>query len=291
MEFRTESSMILLRIRLVSQHPREDSRVKPVQAAIKELIDHRFDVMNEKKNGDGEATVVPSVESADPRPKTNGVHPPPVESPSASPAKRPARSDSVSDVLDTPPPKKRKASVDADAAFAARLQAEEDKLARPTRGGANRKAAPAKRKKKPKKERVTGSDDSDLDGAERKAQKPKRDTGFHVCRLQLCSGQKLTALQKPLNLSPALSNLFDGETQVSIVVSSVHADTEPAKQLSRPETTKRIWQYIKSNELQDPKDKRFIICDAKMREIFRQEKVHMFTMTKLISQQMYNPDE
>lgn len=63
------------------------------------------------------------------------------------------------------------------------------------------------------------------------------------------------------------------------------------EQLSRPQTTKRIWQHIKANGLQDPSDKRYIICDDKMREVFRQDKVHMFTMTKLISQQMYNPDE
>ena len=62
-------------------------------------------------------------------------------------------------------------------------------------------------------------------------------------------------------------------------------------QMSRPQITKRIWAYIKSNDLQDPADKRFIICDARMREVFRQDKVHMFTMTKLIAQQVYNPDE
>ena len=82
-------------------------------------------------------------------------------------------------MADAPPKKKRKASVDADAAYAARLQAEEDARARPTRGGATRKAGPTKKKKKVKKERVTGSDDSEIDD-EDKPQKPKRETGFHV---------------------------------------------------------------------------------------------------------------
>lgn len=62
-------------------------------------------------------------------------------------------------------------------------------------------------------------------------------------------------------------------------------------QMSRPQVTKRLWEYIKANELQEPNDKRFIRCDDKLRDIFRQERVHMFTMTKLVSQQMYNPDE
>lgn len=147
------------------------------------MIEERFDIINATKNG--ESPVVPSVEQSDPAPAVNGVHKATADSPSASPAKRDA-SEAVSDGIDkAPPKKKRKASLDADAAFAARLQAEEDKLARPTRGGTNRKTAPAKKKKRPKKERVTGSDDSDLDGEESKAQKPKRETGFHVCWLDL----------------------------------------------------------------------------------------------------------
>jgi hypothetical protein len=152
------------------------------------LIGERFDIINAKSNGDGDGdvdtSVVPSVEPADPVPKTNGVHKHAQPSSSSSPAKREAASEDLSDVVDTlPPKKKRKASIDADAAFAAKLQAEEERLARPTRGGANRKAAPVKRRKKAKKERVTGSDDSDMDEDGNKPQKPKKETGFHVSDL------------------------------------------------------------------------------------------------------------
>ncbi len=97
-------------------------------------------------------------------------------------------------------------------------------------------------------------------------------------------------MQKPLNLSPALSNLFNGETQVRTLWQG-KAYRLPLDQMSRPQITKQIWVYIKSNDLQDPSDKRYIICDSRMREVFKQDKVHMFTMTKLISQQLYNPDE
>jgi upstream activation factor subunit UAF30 len=116
-----------------------------------------------------------------PTPQTNGHHSP-ASSRASTPGKREAESDDYSDSKDSsPPPKKKlKAEVDEDAAFAARLQAEEDKMARPTRGGASRKAAPAKKKRKtPKKTRVTASDDSDLDGMDKK-DKPKKKTGFHV---------------------------------------------------------------------------------------------------------------
>ena len=62
-------------------------------------------------------------------------------------------------------------------------------------------------------------------------------------------------------------------------------------ELSLPQTTKKIWEYIKSRELQDPSDRRQIRCDEKMRAVFKVDKVHMFTMTKLLSQQMYSPEE
>lgn len=96
--------------------------------------------------------------------------------------------DDLSDVPDTPPPrKKRKAEpLDADAAFAAKLQAEENIRARPTRGGANRKDLMAKKKKKsPKKKtanKVKAEDDSDIDGSgsEVEGKKPIRSGGFHV---------------------------------------------------------------------------------------------------------------
>ncbi len=54
---------------------------------------------------------------------------------------------------------------------------------------------------------------------------------------------------------------------------------------------KRIWAYIRDNDLQDPSDKRMIRCDAAMRAVFKQDKVHMFTMNKILSQNMYNTDD
>jgi upstream activation factor subunit UAF30 len=47
--------------------------------------------------------------------------------------------------------------------------------------------------------------------------------------------------------------------------------------LSRPQTVKRIWEYIKGNSLQDPSDGRFILCDGPMKAVFNTDKLHMFT--------------
>lgn len=48
-----------------------------------------------------------------------------------------------------------------------------------------------------------------------------------------------------------------------------------------------MWAYIKEHGLQDPSDKRFIICDDNLRTIFPTPKVHMFTMNKLLSGHLF----
>lgn len=60
--------------------------------------------------------------------------------------------------------------------------------------------------------------------------------------------------------------------------------------MSRPSVVKEIWKYVKANNLQDPSDKRYIICDEKLKPIFG-EKVHMFTMNKVLCGFMYKPEE
>jgi upstream activation factor subunit UAF30 len=62
-------------------------------------------------------------------------------------------------------------------------------------------------------------------------------------------------------------------------------------QLSRPQAVKRLWGHIRANELQDPSDRRQIRCDDAMRAVFKQDKVHMFQMTKILNHNLYNPEE
>jgi len=57
-----------------------------------------------------------------------------------------------------------------------------------------------------------------------------------------------------------------------------------ADSLSRGELTKRIWDYIKKNGLQDQKNRRQINADAKLKVIFGgKAQVSMFEMTKLVN--------
>ncbi|KMT00560.1 hypothetical protein BVRB_9g218590 isoform A [Beta vulgaris subsp. vulgaris] len=76
-----------------------------------------------------------------------------------------------------------------------------------------------------------------------------------------------TGFLKPLQLSDAFAK-FLGTGETTIV---------------RSDAVKRIWDYIKQNQLQDPSDKRRILCDEKLKELFDVDTFNGFTVSKLLS--------
>lgn len=98
--------------------------------------------------------------------------------------------------------------------------------------------------KKPKKRKATPKD---------KKEKKKRKGGN-------------AGLQAPYQLSPELARVVGRQI------------------LPRPQVTKKLWQYIKANDLQNPEDKREILCDQKLKLVMGgEDTVTMFTMNKHIS--------
>ena len=62
------------------------------------------------------------------------------------------------------------------------------------------------------------------------------------------------------------------------------AEIVGAKPLPRTEVVKKLWIYIKKHDLQNPKNRRNIIADDKLKPVFGGKKeVSMFEMTKLVS--------
>lgn len=80
-------------------------------------------------------------------------------------------------------------------------------------------------------------------------------------------------LDKPLKLSPELQNVLEVE------------------EMSRLQVTKEIWNYIDEHDLQDSEDKRTIVADDKLRDVFEQDEVTMFEMPGLLSDHLTDPDE
>jgi len=59
------------------------------------------------------------------------------------------------------------------------------------------------------------------------------------------------------------------------------------KALSRPETTKAIWVYIKTHNLQDPKDKRMIRPDAPLAKVFGSKKpINMMQLSAILNKHL-----
>lgn len=73
------------------------------------------------------------------------------------------------------------------------------------------------------------------------------------------------AFMKPLTPSPTLAAVIGSDP------------------LPRTEVTKKIWEYIKKHDLQDPANRRNINADEKLRPLFEKEQVSMFELTKIVS--------
>ena len=77
------------------------------------------------------------------------------------------------------------------------------------------------------------------------------------------------AFMKPVTPSPALAEVIG------------------SKPIPRTEVTKKLWAYIKKNQLQDPKNRRMIKADAALKPVFGgKATVNMFEMTKLVGKHL-----
>ena len=56
--------------------------------------------------------------------------------------------------------------------------------------------------------------------------------------------------------------------------------------MPRTEVTKKLWAYIKSHKLQDPKNRRNINPDEKLSRLLGKKSVNMFEMTKLVNKHL-----
>jgi upstream activation factor subunit UAF30 len=124
--------------------------------------------------------------------------------------------------------------------------------------GAARKGATAK--STAKKGAAKGATRSATKSTAKKAPAAKKSTAKKSAR------QPNAAFMKPMRPSSDLAAV-------------VGANPQP-----RSEITKRVWDYIKKNNLQDAKNRRQINADDKLRPVFGGKKnVTMFEMTKLVN--------
>ncbi|MDB5695252.1 MAG: hypothetical protein JWN21_795 [Sphingomonas bacterium] len=72
----------------------------------------------------------------------------------------------------------------------------------------------------------------------------------------------------------------------------IHAPVQPSKELGavvgddklpRSQVISKVWDYIKSNNLQNPANKREILADEKLKKVFGKDSCTMFEMNKHIA--------
>ena len=87
---------------------------------------------------------------------------------------------------------------------------------------------------------------------------------------------KKTSARKP---NAAFMKAMQPDAELSAVVGN--------KPMPRTEVTKKLWAYIKKNNLQDAKERRMINADENLKPIFDGKKqVSMFDMTKLVNKHL-----
>ncbi|XP_058215974.1 upstream activation factor subunit spp27-like [Rhododendron vialii] len=111
----------------------------------------------------------------------------------------------------------------------------------------------------------TGCEEDGEEGEERSGKRRRKGRSDKVVDVVK---KRAGGFMKPSGLSPQL------QTFVGV------------SELARTQVVKRIWAYIREKNLQDPKDKRTIICDQALRAIFRVKSIDMFQMSKALNKHM-----
>jgi chromatin remodeling complex protein RSC6 len=94
--------------------------------------------------------------------------------------------------------------------------------------------------------------------------------------------KKKAAAKKPAAKRKPNPAFMKPMTPSSVLAAVVGAIAQP-----RTEITKKIWDYIKKNKLQDAINKRMINADEKLKAIFGGKgQVSMFEMTKLVNKHL-----
>lgn len=96
----------------------------------------------------------------------------------------------------------------------------------------------------------------------------------------MATAKKAGASKKSSSTSKARGGIAQPVTPSADLAAVVGKDS-----LTRADLTKKVWDYIKKNDLQDAKNRRMINADDKLKPIFGgKSQVSMFEMTKLVSQ-------
>jgi upstream activation factor subunit UAF30 len=81
-----------------------------------------------------------------------------------------------------------------------------------------------------------------------------------------------------------------GASRFGDILSEAMATFLGMERCPRTQVVKKLWEYIKAHDLQNPKDRRQILLDDKLKTIFPGKSVTMFTMQKHLSKHVFTAD-
>lgn len=93
--------------------------------------------------------------------------------------------------------------------------------------------------------------------------------------------------RKPAARRAAPNTAFNAEHVVSPQLEAVVGSAR----MSRPQVVKQLWVYIKAHGLQDESDKRKVLCDEKLQQVFKKLVVGMFEMNRLLGNHLYKDED
>ncbi|KAG9409460.1 hypothetical protein AC1031_019719 [Aphanomyces cochlioides] len=82
-----------------------------------------------------------------------------------------------------------------------------------------------------------------------------------------------------------------GGFAVEMLLSPELSEVLGITQSSRPQLVKKMWEYIREQGLQDPNDKRTIILNDALKNVFQRDSFTMFSMNKYLKRHVLKPED
>jgi len=79
------------------------------------------------------------------------------------------------------------------------------------------------------------------------------------------------------------NNALSQKLKPSAKLAEIIGSSEP---VTRAEAVKRLWDYVKAHDLQNPQNRREILADDKLKQLFGKNKISMFEVGRGVNEHL-----
>ncbi|HYG20502.1 MAG TPA: SWIB/MDM2 domain-containing protein [Ohtaekwangia sp.] len=120
--------------------------------------------------------------------------------------------------------------------------------------------------------------------AKKSAKKAAKKSAKKTAKKSAKKGAKKAAKKAPKKAAKKTKRKPNAAFMAPLTPSAPLAEVVGSKGLPRTQIIKKIWDYIKKNNLQDKKNRRMINADAKLKVVFGgKEQISMFELAKVVN--------